>query len=270
MDAVPAADAMILGFGLSFADLATREGLMRLDRAFLERLVSEDAALYARLLKARAAPESISTLDESELVVALGPHLDAFVAMLFDIEEATLALARETHALDPIHACKRLFVQRQAVKKYPDPSGFEGPALRAALEARIGETLTEHAFAHHVAAWEEAGEAEILDIALRYAAWATLTMSGQAAHPGNTLFRVPRRLDYQHLIPVKTIERDGVTMLRLPEDHWRPRDPCARPDPRMQAAVRPAPGGEEVPGPVGLQRRGAVCGSRSAVRRGDV
>jgi NADPH-dependent glutamate synthase beta subunit-like oxidoreductase/NAD(P)H-flavin reductase len=224
MDAVPAADAMILGFGLSFADLATREGLMRLDRAFLERLVSEDAALYARLLKARAAPESISTLDESELVVALGPHLDAFVAMLFDIEEATLALARETHALDPIHACKRLFVQRQAVKKYPDPSGFEGPALRAALEARIGETLTEHAFAHHVAAWEEAGEAEILDIALRYAAWATLTMSGQAAHPGNTLFRVPRRLDYQHLIPVKTIERDGVTMLRLPEDHWRHRE----------------------------------------------
>ena len=42
-----------------------------------------------------------------------------------------LALARDTHALDPIHACKRLFVQRQAVKKYPDPSGFDGAALRA-------------------------------------------------------------------------------------------------------------------------------------------
>ena len=62
---------------------------------------------------------------------------------------------------------------------------------------------------------------EALDIALRYAAWATLTEAGRAAHPGNTLFRVPHRLDYQHLVPVETIERDGVTMLRLPEEHWR-------------------------------------------------
>ena len=78
-------------------------------------------------------------------MVALGPHLDGFVAALFGIEAETLALARETHALDPIHACKRLFVQRQAVKKYPDPSGFDGAALRAALEARFGEPLTERA-----------------------------------------------------------------------------------------------------------------------------
>ena len=58
------------------------------------------------------------------------------------------------------------------------------------------------------------GQVEPLDIALRYAAWATLTEAGRAAHPGNTLFRVPHRLDYQRLVPVETIERDGVTMLR--------------------------------------------------------
>ena len=52
---------------------------------------------------------------------------------------------------------------------------------------------------------------------MRYAAWATLTAAGHAAHPGNTLFRVPHRIDSQHLVPVETIERDGVTMLRLPE-----------------------------------------------------
>ncbi len=72
--------------------------------------------------------------------------------------------------------------------------------------------------------WETAGEAEALDVALRYAAWATLTDAGHAAHPGNTLFRVPHRLDYNHLVPVETIERDGVTMLRLPEHDWRPRE----------------------------------------------
>ena len=93
--------------------------------------------------------------------------------------------------------------------------------LRGALEALIGETLTEHTFAEHVAEWEKAGDAEALDVALRYAAWATLTEAGYAAHPGNTLFRVPHRLDYEHLVPVETIERDGVTMLHLPQHHRR-------------------------------------------------
>ncbi len=233
MDAAPVADAATLGFGFSFPDLAARDGLVRLDRTFVDRLAGDDAALHARLLAARAAPDSVAVLDESELVVALAPHLDGFVAALFGIEAETLALAHETHALDPIHACKRLFVQRQAVKKYPDPPAFDADALRAELEARFGEALSERSFADHVAAWENAGDLEALDVALRYAAWATLTEAGRVAHPGNTLFRVPHRLDYNHLVPVETIERDGVTMLRLPEHHWRPREGFALTDAGM-------------------------------------
>ncbi len=119
-------------------------------------------------------------------------------------------------------------MQRQAVKKYPDPSGFDGPALRAALEARMGAPLTEQGFATSVAAWEN--DPEALDDALRYAAWATLTPDGQAFHRGGTLFRVPHRIDPQHLVPVETIERDGVTMLRLPEHDWRHREGFALTD----------------------------------------
>ena len=222
-----------LGFDFGFAELATREGLVRLDRLFVERLAAEDAALHGRLMAARAAPDAVAVKDESELVVALGPHLDPFVAALFGIEAETLALARETHALDPIHACKRLFVQRQAVKKFADASGFDGGALRAALEALIGGALTELGFAERVAEWETAGDGEALDVALRYAAWATLTEEGRAAHPGGTLFRVPHRVDPQHLVPVETIERDGVTMLRLPEAHWRAREGFALTDAGM-------------------------------------
>ena len=71
---------------------------------------------------------------------------------------------------------------------------------------------------------------EALDEALRYAAWATLTAEGQAPHHGGTLFRVPHRVDPQHLVPVETIERDGVTMLRLPEHDWRHREGFALTD----------------------------------------
>ncbi len=124
-------------------------------------------------------------------------------------------------------------MQRQAVKQHPDPSGFDGPGLRAALEARFGEVLTEQSFARHVTHWEKSADAEALDLAARYAAWATLTAAGRAAHPGNTLFQVPRRIDPLHLVPVETIERDGVTMLRLPEHEWRHRDGFALTDAGM-------------------------------------
>ena len=218
--------------GFSFDDLASRSGLVRLDRAFLDSLSAEDAALHARLLTARATPDDVARKDESDLIVALGPHLDRFVAALFGIEAETDALLAQTAGLDPIHACKRLFVQRQAVRKYADPSGFAAAALRAGLESHLGEALTEPAFARHVMAWEkdQPGNAEALDLALRYAAWATLTEEGRAAHSGGTLFRVPHKVDPAHLVPIETIERDGVTMLRLPEHEWRHREGFALTD----------------------------------------
>jgi NADPH-dependent glutamate synthase beta subunit-like oxidoreductase/NAD(P)H-flavin reductase len=227
MDATPPAAAPFP------ADIATRDGLVRLDRRFLERLAEEDAGLHAALLAARAAPEALEAKAEGELIVQLGPHLEQFVAALFGIGADVEAAAAETARLDPIHACKRLFVQRQAVKKFADPAGFDGAALRAELEAAMGEGLSEPSFATHVAAWEKDGRAELLDLAMRYAAWATLTEAGQAAHTGGTLFRVPRRIDPANLVPFETIERDGVTMLRLPEHDWRTRDGFALTDEGM-------------------------------------
>jgi len=216
-----------------FSAIATREGLIGLDKQFLAALAAADGDLYARLLAARALPDALEAKAEGELIVALGPHLEAFVAGVFGIGDALDAIVAETRRLDPAHACKRLFVQRQAVKKFPDASGFDSGALRGALEAAMGEALTEPAFAVHVVAWEAGQDTEKLDIALRYAAWATLTPAGREHHRGGTLFRVPGKVDPQHLVPVETIERDGVTMLRLPEHDWRHREGFALTDAGM-------------------------------------
>ncbi len=228
---------MTLGFGLDFARMATRDGLVALDKLFLERL-SGDEALYRRLLAARAEPDSLDAKAEGELVIALGEALEPFLGELFGIAAELNAAAAETAALDPIHSVKRLFVQRQAVKKYADPSGFDGAALRAALEARMGAALDERGFAVQVQLWEKNEVADALDEAMRYAAWATLTPAGREAHTGGTLFRLPARIDTNKLVPVETIERDGVTMLRLPEHaplgfHHRARDGFALTDPGM-------------------------------------
>lgn len=220
---------------VDFAALASRAGLVGLDRRFVGALAEADAELHARLMAARAAPDALDAKAEGELIVALGPHLEAFVGELFGIGAELDAIVAATRRLDPVHACKRLFVQRQAVKKFSDPSGFDGAALRAALETAMGETLTEPGFAAQVAGWEREQDAEKLDLAMRYAAWATLTPAGREHHRGGTLFRVPGKVDPQHLVPVETIERDGVTMLRLPEHDWRHRDGFSLTDAGMGA-----------------------------------
>ncbi len=233
MDTIPAAPAPALGFGFDFAQLATRDGLVGLDQAFLAALEATDSALAARLLAARAAPEALAAKEESELVIALGRHLENFVATLFGIEAEVAALARRTHALDPIHACKRLFVQRQAVRLHPEAASFDGEALRAALEVLLGGAFDEAGFAAAVSGFEAAGDEAALDLARRYAAWATLSEAGKARHRAGTLFKVPHKPDPQHLVAVETITRDGVTMMRLPEPEWRARDGFALTDPGM-------------------------------------
>ena len=222
-----------LGLGYRFADLTARDGLVRLDRDFVARLQAADPALFESLMTARAAPDALEQKAEAELVMALAPHLEVMLGELFGIAPELAAIRMATKARDPVHAVKRNFVQRKAVKTYADPSGFDGMALHAALEARGVLPFTEENFSRAVLAFEAGGDAEALDQAMRYAAWATLTEAGQAANQGGVLFQVPHKTDPQHLIPVETIERDGVTMLRLPPDDWRVRDGFALTDPGM-------------------------------------
>jgi hypothetical protein len=190
-------DRLDLAFGLSFADLHAREGLVRLDRAFVDWLQAHDVGLANRLLAARAAPEALAPLDESGLIVDLGPALERFVGVLFGVGAELGALADATRSLDPIWEAKRGFVQRRALKAHkPEAAAaFDAPALAAAFEAAAGEALTEASFARHVLRWsaDEGAHAPALAAAERYAAWATLTPAGRAKHAAGVLFRAPSR-----------------------------------------------------------------------------
>src|SRR3954471_7669712 len=117
--------ALTLAHGFAFPDLYDRAALSRLDGVFLDHLRESDAALANRLLAARATPEALPAKDESELLIALGPHLEGFLATLFGIEEAARELARRGNVLAPLYEVKRLFVQRVAVKKFK-PEEAEG------------------------------------------------------------------------------------------------------------------------------------------------
>jgi NADPH-dependent glutamate synthase beta subunit-like oxidoreductase/NAD(P)H-flavin reductase len=233
---------LVLKHGLSFPDLYDREGLVRLDRTFVADLAAADIGLHDRLMTARRDPGAIGRLDESNLLVDLAPHLEDFIGALFGIEAELRALQARHHELAPLYSVKRLFVQRRAVKgvKEEDAVAIDGPGLTRELDRLIGTspgadgaiTAWERRYAEHVANWlaDETGNVGALATAQRYAAWATLAPEGRLKHRRGILFKVPHRLDMHHLVPVETVERDGVAMLRLPEDEWRRRDGFALTD----------------------------------------
>ena len=90
------------GFGFSFNDLYDRDGLVRIDAAFLVFLGESDAALHAQLVAARLSADAISGKAESELLISLAPPLEDFLARLFGIEAQVLALAARHHELAPL------------------------------------------------------------------------------------------------------------------------------------------------------------------------
>jgi len=214
---------LTLAFDLTFADLYSVEGAARIDAHFVAHLRAADAAIADRLAAARAAPKSIERKAESELLIELAPHLEDFVADLFRIAGDVQALEARHHELAPLFATKRQFVQRKAMNAYKADvaAGFDGPALRAALEAAMGEAFSELGFARAVTRWQaqESERTADLDLALRYAAWAAHTPAGRTAHRRGVLFRAPRKLDYMRLVPIEAETRHGVSSWKLPADH---------------------------------------------------
>jgi NADPH-dependent glutamate synthase beta subunit-like oxidoreductase/NAD(P)H-flavin reductase len=217
-----------LAAGIAFEDLYDREGLSRLDQRFLAELARDDAGLSERLTRAREDPAALAPRQESELLLALAPRLDRFVARLFGIEAEVATLSTRHRDLAPLYGVKRQFVQRKAMHgfKREEADAFDGPALARELERAFREPFTELAFARHVAEWQqhEARHVAELDTALRYAAWASLSAAGRAKHGRGVLFKAPAKLDPQRLVPVVTDEAVGYPSHALGVEHLRRRD----------------------------------------------
>lgn len=224
--------AFSLLYGLNFADLYARDGLLRVDAAFCDALKEDSPSLYAQFLAARAHPPDGK--EESTLLMALAPYVEDFLARLFGIEKEMDALIACHHALAPLYVCKRLFVQRKAAKHYTATQALQMNAqdLESTLSSWMRELVTELAFATHVMRWLQAPEmhADRIETALHYAAWALYTPAGQEKHKQGVLFKQPRKIDYQHLVPAEEEEIHGVRRLKLPDAHLRHREGFALTD----------------------------------------
>lgn len=105
-----------LAHGLSFQDLYARDGLARLDAAFVAWLQGVNVEAHARLMAARAASDALPAKEESNLLIDLARPFEDFVAALFGVSDEASALRARHVALAPLYDCKRLFVQRYVTR----------------------------------------------------------------------------------------------------------------------------------------------------------
>ncbi len=215
-------------FGFSFEDLYRRDALKRLDGVFLRELEAADAGLHSRLIAARENYAELPLKQQSDLIIAVAPHLDDFVGKLFGIEKAVGELQAKHNELAPLYAVKRKFIQKKALTGYTaeKASLIDGYAIAAELEAFTLEPLTERSYAEHVNRWmeNEAEHVEALRLAALYAAWSVLTPEGKKVHHKGILFRQPHKLDMMHLVPSSEVESHGLVQLQFQPEQWRNRE----------------------------------------------
>jgi NADPH-dependent glutamate synthase beta subunit-like oxidoreductase/NAD(P)H-flavin reductase len=218
-----------LAFGLSFAELYSREGLLRVDAAFLDFLSGADADLYARLSTGRAQPEELDAKAESALILEVAPHLDRFVSQLFGIADEVLALRRRHDEQAPLFSIKRRFVQRRAASriKPEEAQSVDGPATERELRRLFGGRFDELTYAQNVTRWleDEPAHQRGLDLAMRYAAWALHTEAGREHAQSGVLFKAPAKTDPNNLLHhAEKFSLQGTAAYRIQPAHLRRRD----------------------------------------------
>lgn len=211
---------MNLAYNIQFEDLYSSSGLPKLDTAFAEYLKAANVELFNKFISARTnRPEDKK--EESNLIIALAPVLEDFIAELFGIRAEVGKMQFTHNELADLYTCKRMFVQR-GVAKYSKPAdiiNYDHAAAEKTLAELFGEELTEKSFAKHIVKWMDANDEEKLKTAAHYANWASNN------HPKKgSIFAKPKKLDFANLVPLETEIVDGITIQKLRHDEWRVRD----------------------------------------------
>jgi NADPH-dependent glutamate synthase beta subunit-like oxidoreductase/NAD(P)H-flavin reductase len=205
---------------MDLEELYDIEKLEKLDQKFLGYLSLYNNSLYLQLMSLRQ-----DQVWNSNFAIELAFELERFVAAFFSIENE-LQLAKEKYPLlNRVYECKRLFIQRYVLKaSYDIPNHSNLDQLSLLISSNLSQYNIdnfEQIFAEHALMWLSLGDKEKLDIAKTYALWACLHPDGIIKHKNGTLFKFSNKLDFDNLLPLVTINKDGITSYKHTQIHKR-------------------------------------------------
>ncbi|MBS3785682.1 MAG: FAD-dependent oxidoreductase [Gammaproteobacteria bacterium] len=226
--------------GLDFTRLQTPQGLAELDARFLQLLDATDPTLGDALRAYRKRDTDLPGTANSELLLAIAPHLEAFIGDLFDIQSELDALQNSIIADDVVMAFKQAYVQKR-VKKHRQPIESTFNELDAAVKAGLGGGAhgedEERAIAELAMALLEDEEAnsEAIELITAWCKLARQTPEGQARVAGWASFRLPARVDPLNRVDTEIQTVEQTNRLTAPTDTQRARDGFSLTDARMDS-----------------------------------
>ena len=228
-------------YRLTFADLYSVAGAGRIDDLFVAALFAADPVLAERFVSARAR----GRVAEHEGRVGAADRRRASsrgfsrpsVRHRGGRARARGSTSRARAALRR----KRQFVQRKAMNAHNADVAADVRRRAPARGYRCADRHDATAYRHsngRSRARSRNGSRTTRPTrprwtrAQRYAAWASHTPQGRAAHRGGVLFRSPRKLDLYRLVPAEKVALNDVDALQISGAHGlRRRDGFALTDP---------------------------------------
>jgi NADPH-dependent glutamate synthase beta subunit-like oxidoreductase/NAD(P)H-flavin reductase len=229
-----------LADGLAFAELFRAEGIRLLDERFQAFLEEREPLLRRRLADYRAAT-ALDALQTSELLLALAPHVEDFLARLFGIGAAVDKARAATLADNEIQVFKKQFVQRRSRRfrgELAESFAELDQWLDAELErAGLTDADRERAVSRYAVALLEdtKAHAQSIDQLTRWCVLARREPAGRRRVAGWPSFKLPLPLDPAQLVPLEYETHEGARRFRAPTELLRRRDGFALTDRRMSA-----------------------------------
>lgn len=137
--------------GIKFEDFFSLSGLIKLDQNFLSYLSQQDFELYAKYVHYRSEVLKVDAPATSEVLIEVAKYLDDFLAEIFCIQTENDASKRKHLKFNAIYECRRKFIQRYALVKYPSDklASFSYNVVREKLQIIMGDLNQENIVQHY-------------------------------------------------------------------------------------------------------------------------
>jgi NADPH-dependent glutamate synthase beta subunit-like oxidoreductase/NAD(P)H-flavin reductase len=233
--------------GFTFADLHRPERLRDLYVQFADEVQHTEPDLWTAWEAYRVDPNALGPIAQSNLIVAMAPHVSRFLMRLFAVDEECEAMVAATRAYDVLFRFKIDFVRRRALPLLKTERHVEASADDHALIERVvaGSSDPEMALAAYgcglldreealrTGGTDDQKAALTLEIdALKR--WCAAHVHGPRFRPW-VIFRFPETLDPMHLVPVVRPNPAVPEAMVGPDERLRRRRGFALTDERWNA-----------------------------------
>ncbi len=182
----------------------TQESLIEIDNDFLNFL---PPSVACQLQKYRDQSINSNSYDTSAFIIELAAYLENFLVATFELNDASIHTKKRADDFALVASIKRNFVQRKALVSTADkpiePLKNNSHELKDYIKS-----FDDISFANTIKKWTDEKNDDLLKKAMTYARWAVLSEEGRSKHQYSQLFKIPKKIDPQHLLDESMHEKN--------------------------------------------------------------